>query len=92
MSHTMLCPTRAKLNRSEQNFLHPLIRHVVAVGGLWMSFVPRARETGRFQMLLTLTVGAWRWSHSVEGPRRVVPVGGGDAEPRPEDVLKTISQ
>lgn len=53
----MLFPTIATLNRSKQHFLLQLRRNVVVVGVLLMFFVLRARETGKFQMLLTLTAG-----------------------------------
>ena len=65
---------------------------MVMAGVLSTSFVPRTKETGRFQMLLTLTAGP-AGDHTLrEGPHRVVPVGGADPESRPQDVLITISQ
>ena len=73
-------------------FLLQLTRNVVMVGVLSTSFVLSTKETGRFQMLLTLTAGP-EGDHTLrEGPHRVVPVGGADPESRPQDVLITISQ
>lgn len=85
-------PTIARLHRREQNFLLRLIRNVVMAGVLSTSFVLGMKETGRFQMLLTLTAGPGGDHTLREGPHRVVPVGGADPESRPQDVLITISQ
>lgn len=73
-------------------FLLQLTRNVVMVGVLSTSFVLSTKETGRFQMLLTLTAGPGGDHTLREGPHRVVPVGGADPESRPQDVLITISQ
>ena len=73
-------------------FLLQLTRNVVMVGVLSTSFVLSTKETGRFQMLLTLTAGPGGDHTLREGPHRVVPVGGADTESRPQDVLITISQ
>lgn len=88
----MLFPTIAMLNRSKLNFLPQLSRNMVMVAVLLTSFVLGMRETGMFQMLLTLAVGPGGGHTLVQGPRRAIPVGSGDAEPRLEDILITISQ
>lgn len=75
----MLFLTIAKSNRREQNFLLQLRKNVVEVGVLLTSFVLRARETWRFQMLLTLIAGPEGGHTLVEGPCRAVSVGSGDA-------------
>lgn len=76
----MLFPMTATLNGDKQNFLLRLGRNMVVVGVLLVFFVLRARETGKFLMLLTLTAGPGG-GHTLGQKRahQAVSTVGGDA-------------